>query len=157
MQNSLNVLVESLDMKINVLRDIETYNKLQQEAFEKQEVDMDPFDDAIEKKEELIQRLEKLDDGFEILYAKLADEINANRDKYASQIKNIQAKISVITDLSVSIQASEARNKKLIEQYFARERNTVKNGRVGSRAAFDYYKNMSGMNVADPQFMDSKN
>lgn len=157
MQNSLDVLVESLDMKINVLRDIESYNKLQQETFEKEEVDMDSFDDAIEKKEELIQRLEKLDDGFEILYAKLAEQIKANRDKYASQIKDIQGKISVITELSISIQASEARNKKLIEQYFAKERNTVKNGRVGSRAAYDYYKNMSGMNVAGPQFMDSKN
>lgn len=157
MENSLNVLAESLDMKIGVLKEIEEYNRLQQEAFEKEIVDMNSFDAAIDKKEELIQKLEKLDEGFEVLYARLSEDIRGNKNKYATQIKEIQNKISIITDLSVSIQASETRNKKMIERYFAKERQAVKNGRVGSRAAYDYYKNMSGINVAGPQFMDSKN
>ncbi len=157
MKNSLDLLEESLDMKIKVLQDIEEYNQVQKEAFEKESPSMESFDEAIEKKAELIERLEKLDEGFESLYNKISDDIVNDKDRYAEKIKDIQKKISIITELSVSVQASEARNKKLVEAYFAKERQDVKNGRVGSKAAYDYYKNMSGMNVAGPQFMDSKN
>ena len=62
------------------------------EYFEKENADMDSFDEAIEKKEELIQKLEKLDDGFETLYARLAEDIQNNRKQYVTQIKEIQNK-----------------------------------------------------------------
>lgn len=155
--NSLNVLDESLDMKIKVLQDIEEYNEHQREAFEQDTPNMEMFDKAIAEKANLIERLEKLDEGFEQLYSRLATELKENRRKYATEIKQIQDKISVITELSVSVQASEARNKKLIEAYFAKERKSVRDGRKGSKAAYDYYKNMSGMALTSPQFMDSKN
>lgn len=157
MENSLDVLAESLELKIDVLREIEEYNNSQREAFENETANMDAFDEAIERKAELIEKLEKLDEGFEALYERVADEVKGNKEKYADKIRGIQEKIALITELSVSVQASEARNKKLIENYFSRERKVIKNGRVGSRAAYDYYKNMSGMGAAGPHFMDSKN
>lgn len=156
MHNSLDVLSESLDLKIQVLKEIEEYNEQQRQAFESGEPDMDTFDSAIEKKEELINKIERLDDGFEAMFASLKEELDQNRDKYADRIKELQEKVALVTELSVSVQASEARNKKLIEQYFAKKKQGIKQGRVGSRAAFDYYKNMSGMNVAGPNYMDSK-
>lgn len=156
MDNSLEVLSESLDMKIQVLKEIEEYNKKQTEAFSKDEPDMDSFDEAIEEKGILIEKLEKLDEGFEIMYEKVSVLLSKDRARYADKIRELQGKISIITDLSVSIQAQEARNKSLIENYFLKAKRGIKNGRVGSKAAFDYYKNMSGMNVVESQFLDSK-
>lgn len=157
MNNSLDVLSESLDRKIAVLHEIEEYNEQQRQTFESDNPDMALFDRAIEKKEELISRLEKLDEGFEILYKNLSEELKANRDKYADKIRELQQKITVITELSVSIQATEARNKKLIERYFSKERESIRSGRVGSRAAYDYYKSMTGAGLGGSHFMDSKN
>lgn len=156
MHNSLDVLSESLDMKLQVLKEIEQYNEEQKKVFESEDPDMDAFDDALDKKEELISKIERLDDGFESMYASLKDELNQNRDKYADRIKELQGKIALVTELSMTVQASEARNKQLIEQYFSKKKLGIRQGRVGSKAAFDYYKNMSGMSVAEPNFMDSK-
>lgn len=156
MDNSLAVLSESLSLKIDVLKSIQEYNEKQKEAFSIDKPDMDSFDEAIEEKGRLIDRLEELDNGFEILYEKIAALLKEDRAKYAVQIKEIQDKITIVTEMSMSIQAQEARNKKLIEEYFARERNSIKNSRVGSKAAFDYYKNMSGMNDPGHSILDSK-
>lgn len=156
MRSSLDIMSESLDMKIDVLKEIEKYNDIQKVAFEEGNANMDSFDEAIEEKGRLIEKLEKLDEGFESIYEGLAEELKENRVKYKDEIAKLQDKIKLITELSVAVQTSEVRNKKLVEEYFAKERQGIKTGRVGSKAAFDYYKNMSGMNVSSPQFMDSK-
>ena len=156
MENHLTILSESLDKKISVLEEIQAYNRRQEEAFTRETPDMDSFDQALEEKEDLIQRIEKLDEGFEILYERIAEQLQGNKAMYASQIKELQAKIQKITDLSTAIQAQEARNKKLIEEYFAKARAGIKQNRQGSKAAYDYYKNMSGAVFNSPQFMDSK-
>ena len=156
MRNSLDVLIESLDMKIKALEDIHKYNEDQREAFEAEKPDMDSFDAAIEEKDALIERLIKLDEGFESLYGEISEELKDNKEKYSSQIKTIQDKIARITEMSASVQAQEARNKGLIEAYFAKQRNGIKKSRVSSKAAYDYYKNMSGMNLPPASIMDSK-
>ena len=59
-------------------------------------------------------------------------------------------------DLSVSIQAQEARNKQLIEQYFAKERKGIQTNRKNSTAAYNYYKKVSNVDYLPSQYMDSK-
>lgn len=157
MENHLTILSESLDQKIAVLQDIQAYNEKQERALMEQTPDLDSFDEALEEKEELIQRLEKLDEGFEILYAKISEQLSRNREAYAEQIRELQEKIRKVTDMSVSIQAQEARNKKLIEEYFSKAKHGIRQGRQNSKAAYDYYRNMSGSNLSSPQYMDSKN
>ena len=157
MENQLTILSESLDRKLAVLEDIQAYNRKQEMAFSENVPDMESFDEALEEKEELIQRLEKLDEGFELLYERIAEQLKDNRAQYAQQIRELQEKIRRVTDLGVSIQAQEARNKKLIEEYFDRARKGIKQGRQGSKVAYDYYRNMSGGSYNMPQFMDSKN
>ena len=61
MDNSLAVLSESLDLKIDVLKSIQRFNDVQAKAFQEDEADMESFDDAIEEKGRLIERLEELD------------------------------------------------------------------------------------------------
>ena len=72
MENQLTILSESLDKKLEVLQKIREYNKRQEEIFSAEEVDMSLFDDAVEEKQRLIDEVVHLDEGFEIMYEKLA-------------------------------------------------------------------------------------
>lgn len=156
MENYLNILEESLHKKLEVLQKIEDYNTEQHRIFSEEKASLDEFDEAIEEKGKLIEQLSRLDDGFESLYAKVAEELQNNKSKYAEQIKRMQELVKQVTDKSVSIQAQEARNKALIEEYFAKERAGIRNSRKSSKAAFDYYQSMNRVAAMDSQFMDSK-
>ena len=90
------------------------------------------------------------------MYEKLAKELEGNRERYAAQIRELQKKVSKVTELSVSVQAQEARNKKLIENYFAKERANIGQRRKNAKSAIDYYKSMSGNGYVQPQLYDSK-
>ena len=148
MESQLSILQESLVAKRQVLLEIQEYNRKQEAVFTAEEVDMSLFDEAIEEKGRLIERLTQLDDGFETMYQKLARELENNRERYAAQIKVLQEQIREITDLGVSIQAQEARNKSLIENYFSRERKNMHKSLQNSTKAYKFYKNMSSLNAA---------
>ncbi|MCM1215158.1 MAG: flagellar protein FliT [Lachnospiraceae bacterium] len=156
MDSYLKILEESLRKKLQVLDEIQTYNEKQKQVFQGDFVELDEFDAAVEEKGRLIEQISKLDEGFETLYANVAKELDGNKEKYAEQIRTLQGLIQQVTEKGVSVQAQEARNKALIESYFAREREQLRQGRQASRAAYDYYKSMSNANVVPPQFLDSK-
>lgn len=156
MENQLTILAESLDKKIQVLTEIQEYNKRQEQMFSGTTVDMDGFDAAVEEKGKLIEKLTLLDSGFETMYAKLSEQLKDNRARYASEIRALQEKIATITEMSVSIQAQEKRNKQLVEQFFAKERMGLQQSRKASKAAYDYYRKVSSVSSEQPRFYDSK-
>lgn len=155
-ENYLNILEESLQKKLQVMAKIQDYNLRQQEIFRSDNVELDKFDEYVAEKGALIDELTALDNGFEALYAKVAEELADNRERYAGQIKRLQELVTRVTEESVSIQAQEARNKKLVEDYFRRERKNLNQNRRSSKAAYDYYRSMSQTNVVQSQFMDNK-
>ncbi len=155
--NYLTILEESLQKKLQVMAEIQEYNLKQQEIFQSGSVDMDRFDEYVEEKGKLIDKVTALDQGFESLYAKTAKELEGDgRERYKEQIRRLQQLVTQVTETSVAIQAQEARNKKLIEDFFRREKDEIRKGRKSSKAAYDYYKNMNRSSVVLPQFMDRK-
>ena len=155
-ENYLTLLEESLRKKLQVMADIQAYNLRQSELFQSNSADLDKFDEYVEEKGRLVDRLTELDNGFEKLYAKVAAQLEGNRALYATQIRTLQGLVKEVTDTSVAIQAQEARNKKLIEDYFRKEREGIRDGRKSSKAAINYYRTMSKSAVVQPAFMDSK-
>lgn len=155
-ENYLNILEESLEKKLQIMAKIQKYSLLQQELFQSQEADLDKFDEYVDRKDELLEELTALDNGFEALYRAVSGQLQENRGKYAEQIKRLHELVTRVTEGSVTIQTQEARNKKLVEDYFRRQRAGIAKGRRSSRAAYDYYKNMSGSSVETSQLYDSK-
>jgi hypothetical protein len=155
-KNYLKILEDSLVKKSEVLEQIIAYNKEQEELLKKEDVSLEELDANMAKKDEFIQNLLKLDDGFESLYEKIREQLLENKTLYAEQIHRLQELISKVTDKGVAIKAQEARNKQLIENYFAREKKQLRQGRQASKAAYDYYKSMNNVNVVPPQIMDQK-
>ncbi len=156
MDNYLDILEESLQKKLKVLEEITVYNQEQEQLLKKEKVSLEELDKNMEQKDELIVKLSGIDEGFETLYERIKEQLLANKDAYREQIGKLQQMISQITEKSVSIQAQEARNKKLIEDYFRNERNQIRQNRQSSRAAYNYYKSVNNTNVAMPQMMDQK-
>lgn len=156
MENYLQVLEESLRKKMDVLERIDTFSKEQEQLLKEPEVSMEAFDASIDKKGQLIDELNRLDAGFGQLYERIREQLLNNRSKYALQIKKLQDMIEAVTQKSVSIQAQEQRNKKLVEEYFARSKRELKKGRMGSKAALNYYKNANNPGYSQSQVLDQK-
>lgn len=155
-ENYLEILESSLEKKVIVLNEIEDYNNKQQQLLKREKVSMEELDANMEEKDGLIQKLMDLDEGFETLYERIREQLLTNKDAYKEQIKRIQGLISQVTDKSVSIQAQESRNKKMIEDYFARERNQIRQGRQASKTAYSYYKGMSNVDDTSFSILDQK-
>lgn len=152
----LNVLEESLEKKLQILAKLKEYSQCQQEVFQAEEVKPEKFDEYADRKSELIDELTALDSGFETLYENVSRELQDNRDAYAEQIKRMQGLVTKVTEESVAIQAQEARNKKLVEEYFRKERAGIAQSRKNSKAVYDYYKSVNKPGAMSPRFMDSK-
>lgn len=156
MTNYLGVLEESLHKKIQLLDKIQIYNEAQYQVFSGDNIQVDKFDEYIDEKGKLIEQVLKLDEGFETLYANLSGELQKNREKYGDKIKVLQELVKQVTEKSVAVQAQEARNKALIEGYFAKEKEQIGQGRRSSTVAYNYYANVNKAAQAQPQFMDSR-
>ena len=155
---SLDMLEESLNKKIDILKRIEEQNEIQKEVLkDSAQVNEDDFDRAVEIKSELIEQLDHLDSGFQTLFDSVKEEINSNKELYKDQIKRIQMLIREITSKSASIEAAEHRNKKLAEKYFSFARGSMNQSKQSASAAFNYYQTMNNFKNIPPQFMDTKN
>lgn len=155
-KNYLQVLEESLYKKLDILQRISEQNLRQEQILKAETVEEVNFEKSIEEKGALIEELEKLDDGFESLYAHIKEQLLEGKEKYRQQIAGLQELIGQVTEKSVSIQAQEERNRVLAEKYFTNEKLKLQKGRRSSKVALDYYRNMKQSQVIEPQFMDKK-
>ena len=139
----LTTMIESLEKKDAVLSEIIKKDAEQAALLKEESFSFEKYDKTVEEKDVLIFRLEKLDDGFESLYAKVKEELDANRALYARQIGRMQELIQSITEKSASIQADEARNKAALENIFRSEREKLRIGRSGVKALKSYNQAMN--------------
>lgn len=155
--NYLEMMADSLTRKIAILKEMEKINAEQKVLFEQGDaMDDDAFDASVDRKGELIDEIDKLNDGFTALFEKVKEEIGENREPYAAQIRDLQVKIREITELSNSVQAQEARNKAIADRYFDEARGRLKEGKKSSNTAMLYYRTMSKSANVQPQFFDNK-
>ncbi len=138
----ITALIESLEKKIGILKEISLKNEEQLSIAKSDSFAYDKFDKNTEEKGILIYKLEKLDDGFELIYEKVKEELNLNRDAHKDEIRRMQELITKITELSTKIQAEEARNKKAMETAFKIEKDRLKGQRSGMKAVRSYTQSM---------------
>lgn len=152
----MQMLAESLVKKTEILSELITKTGTQKDVVSAPEVDWDAFDKIVEDKGNLVDELVKLDDGFDALYARIKEELIANKDAYKTEIAKMQILIKDVTEKSTELQAMEHRNKSLIEQRFAESKKAIKQSKMGSKAAMEYYQRMNNLKNVDPHLMDKK-
>lgn len=154
----LSIMEESLEKKIGILDRIIAKNKEQTDILNNPDMKWEDFDDNANQKMELIEEIDKLDEGFEDLFERVKEELQSpgGKEKHSDSIARMQGMIQQITERSVSIQAQESRNKALVEKYFQETRDKIRKGRTSSKAAMDYYKSMSQASFSQSHFLDNK-
>jgi len=119
-------------------------------------VDSD-FEENINSKAALVDELNLLDEGFEEIYARIREQLDAGKEKYHEQIKRLQELIRQVTAEGSSIQAEEQRNYKLAQSKFESIKKQVREVKASHKAVSQYYRNMTKTNYIDAQFLDNKN
>ncbi|MDE7062176.1 MAG: flagellar protein FlgN, partial [Lachnospiraceae bacterium] len=139
-ENYIAVLKQSLKKKIELLDTIAALNVLQKQMLENPELEPQELEGNIERKAELVEQLNALDDGFEQVYGRVKEELNTNRQQYAQDIREMKADIAHIMDRSATIQSQEQRNKALAEKKFSAVRKQIKEVKQSRKAVNTYYK-----------------
>ena len=148
---------ESLEKKVEILEKIHLMNREQNIILQDPGSTPEAFDENVLQKENLINQMMELDQGFEQLYNRVKPTLEAVGSNHSEEIRKMKMLITEITDLSSSIQAQEARNHELAVAKFSSVRSKAKEVRKGQQAVNTYYRNMMDHGYPDSRFMDRKN
>jgi hypothetical protein len=152
----LALLEASLIKKSKTLDQLILLSKEQELEIGQETMDEDRFEEIFQKKDELIQTMLKLDDGFEQVYQRIKDELNNHPGSYQKEIGRLTDLITEVTDKGVALQAIEIRNKTNLELYLQRKRKGIRDSKMSMKSVNNYYKNMANQNQQESYFFDKK-
>ena len=152
----MSMLIASQEKKLELLERAIELDKEQEEIITGEKPDMRALDANIDAKGALVGELDRLDDGFESLYAKVRDELINNKDAHREEIRTLQELIKKITGKIAEVEAIEARSKVNFESFMKKKRHSLKDNRSAVKAANVYAVNMRKMNKIDSVFVDNK-
>lgn len=155
-ENYLQIMAESLEKKLEVLDHIYEVNRRQFEISSVKPFDVEAYDAVVDEKSNLIDELNRLDDGFTSTYELVRAEVQKEPEKYRQQVMKMRELVRAAVDKSVSIEAQEKRNKASMEVALSSKRKEIKERRISASAATKYYSAVSKINNVDPQLMDRK-
>lgn len=153
----LSILIDTLEKKDIILIELLELTKEQNTELSKEsESDVDVLDKFIEQKAVKLKELERLDQGFEMVYEKVRNDFERYKVNIKNEIIKLQQLITIITDKSVKLKALEQENRRKLELFLVQKRNQIKNFKISSKTAANYYKNMSGHMQESTYFLDKK-
>ncbi|MBO6147043.1 MAG: hypothetical protein J6O70_05655 [Lachnospiraceae bacterium] len=152
----ISMLIESQEKKLELLEQAIELDKQQEDMITGDSPDMEALNANITAKGALVDELNKLDDGFEAVYAKVRDELMNNKDAHKDEIRRLQELIRQITDRIAEVEALEARSKINVENFLKNRRKSLKDGRSTVKAASVYSANMRKAYNTNPYFVDNK-
>jgi len=154
--NYLELMKDSLIKKDKVLSAVIELTKGQETLLGEAEFDAEAFDELINKKSLLIEEINKLDEGFELTYKRIADKVKENPAVYREGIEKLQGLIRLLVDKGVEIETAERRNQVKFDMKVSKSRDKIRNYNLNSSAVTKYYSNMSGNTAENTYFMDQK-
>ncbi len=153
----VKMLEDSLLKKVELLKQLQGLNQEQRQILEDYETTPEELDDNIDKKSQVIDRLDKMDEGFQNIYGKIKDDLVTNKESYIDEIRHMQELITQITDLSADVQAKELQNKDIATARFTHIRSQIRETKHGKKAVASYYASMmNNTGYEGSQFWDQK-
>lgn len=153
----IKILTDTLMKKSKVLDELIELNKEEVDSLTIDEVNMEQFDEILNKKEYLIQQLNQLDDGFEKVYTRVSEQLVKNSVDYKDNIIIIQELIKNIMDKSINLQIKEKYSKGKFESYILNRKQEIKKYNTSNQTVSNYYKNMMNEYQGESFFLDKKN
>ena len=156
-QEYVKMMRDSLDKKVDLLKKLQGLNLEQKNILEDYDSAPEDLDENMDKKSAIIERLDKMDEGFQGLFDKVKKDLNDNRDEYAEDIKSMQELIREITDISNDLRTKEMQNKDLAKKRFSYVRSQIRETKHGQKAVASYYASMmNNTGYEGSQFWDQK-
>ena len=152
----LELLIQSLKKKVLLLNQIIVLNQQQKEMLMDENLDPDTLDVNVREKDELISQVTQLDDGFDEVYAHIADLMKKNHSDYEEELDRMRELIRQIMAKDASIRTDEQRNYELAQKKFARVKKQIREVKTSQKMVNRYYQNMMQQRQADIQYMDNK-
>ena len=152
----LELLIQSLKKKLLLLNQIIVLNQQQKEMLMDENLDPDTLDVNVREKDELISQVTQLDDGFDEVYAHIADLMTKNHSDYEEELARMRELIRQIMATDASIRTDEQRNYELAQKKFARVKKQIREVKTSQKMVNRYYQNMMQQRQADIQYMDNK-
>lgn len=152
----VTMMLESLRKKDALLDKILEQCRIQTELAKQTNLDMDAFSATVEEKQNYIDEIERMDEGFQTLFDRIKEPLENNKSQFAEEIHEMKALIKTLTEKGVQIQTEEEKNRLTFQSHFMRMKQEVRTAKKSVQVAADYYKGMSGLNMVDSQFMDKK-
>lgn len=155
-KNYLKIMIDSLHKKIILLDNISEENEKQRVLLMREGIEPEDLEKTLEKKQEFIDKLNELDEGFQSIYDRIKEELQEHSKEYKEEVKEMQELIGQITGKSMVVQTEEERNKLAVQEYFSKFKSEIRQARTSQKAAANYYNNMNKLNHIGAQFMDRK-
>ena len=152
----LELLIQSLKKKLLLLNQIIVLNQQQKEMLMDENLDPDTLDVNVREKDELISQVTQLDDGFDEVYAHIADLMKKNHSDYEEELDRMRELIRQIMAKDASIRTDEQRNYELAQKKFARVKKQIREVKTSQKMVNRNYQNMMQQRQADIQYMDNK-
>ena len=154
-ESYLTILESSLDRKLGILDSLEKLNTEQEAVLGAASFDEEAFGNIVGQKAELVEQLNAMDEGFQLVYDNVKAELDKNSEDYSAEIKSLQGRITQIMEKSSHLMAEEKRNKDRITAKFAQRRREIGSVKKNQQYAANYYKTMNKV-MSEPVFMDKK-
>ena len=152
----LDLLESNLNKKAVLLKKMADVLNEQLQLLDTSDMQLEELDICMEKQDGLTEELEALNEEADTLYEYLKTKDVSSDKENVPKIVRIQGLLSQLTKDFDALQEKEQSARKQMDAYFQKERKNFGTGRRSSKAALDYYMNMSGSTVVPPQFMDRK-
>ena len=152
----IELLKDTLEQKLRVVSELLSLTQQQNDVLKNESFDEGQFNELMNQKGTLLEKLDQLDTGFDRTYQLICDEVLNRKELYRNEILLLQDQIRKITDISVTIQALEQRNRDAMSVVLSKKRREIKNFKTQSNVATNYYKNMANQNDLKSIFYDTK-
>lgn len=156
MDTYIDVLLTSLKKKKSVLEKLDRVETKQEQTLKLSKVDIDDLDELQRQKGDLIAEIDQLEEGFEKVYTRAGEELSKERQKYRSQIEQMQCYIKEITDLTVKIQAQEERNRQYMELFFQNKKREIRQYNFGNQRMAQYNRHTADPVMGQSYFLNRK-
>ena len=152
----INILIESLEKKRDVLAQLIEFNRQQMLLLQDPGLLPADFEKNMTYKSKLVEQLDLLDTGFEEVFGRVKGALEQNREAYAEQIGRMQTLVRDIMAQTNTLQTQEARNKEQAARKFSEVREQVKGVRNSQKVVRQYYQNMMKQRDVAAQVIDNK-
>ena len=153
----LTILEDSLAKKNKALDALSEMCGKQEEAICGEKLDVDTYNTVTEMKGDLIENLNKLDDGFAALHDRVFPVISKEPKRYADHIRRMQDLIAEISEKTILIEASERRLQARLDRLAAAGRPSSGPAHVSpGTAAQKYHNTMNVTGSVTSVFVDNK-